>query len=123
MGSVRIRSFDGSVLVPAEGITSLDAVGTALVAQVPALGGPVVLAEGTPEEMSVAASSLMPGIADLGEGDWTLRAARSATGIVWQGTGVMPGDEVPTGTGDAGGGSAGAAWTAMGSTLRFSKKA
>lgn len=117
MGSVRIRSFDGSTLIPADRITSLDVVGTGLVAQVPSMGGPFVLAEGTPHELSDAAKSLMPGVAELGEGDWTLRATRSSTGIGWHGTALMPGSEDAGDPQEIGGAGFGAVSTAHNSKL------
>ncbi|CAG6393013.1 hypothetical protein NMG29_07100 [Streptomyces cocklensis] len=86
MSSVRIQSLDGGTLIPAERVTALDVVGGTLVAQVPSMGGPFVLAEGTPHELSDAAHALMPGITALGEGDHVVRATRSSTGIGWDAT-------------------------------------
>ncbi|SHL04264.1 hypothetical protein [Actinacidiphila paucisporea] len=112
MSSVRIRTYDGSTLIPAERITALDVSGSTLVAQVPSLGGPFVLAEGTPHELSDAAHALMPGITALGEGDHIIHATRSSTGIGWHATSS---DE--TGTESGGGG-----WAAV-STGHVQKKA
>ncbi|UWE08562.1 hypothetical protein [Actinacidiphila bryophytorum] len=100
MRSVRVRSFDGTALVPAEQITALDVVGATLVARAPALGGPFVLAEGSPHELAAAAHSLMPGIDALGPGTHTVRATRTSTGIGWQAT--TTDDESGTETGGAG---------------------
>ncbi|WUH93639.1 hypothetical protein OG900_28360 [Streptomyces sp. NBC_00433] len=122
MSSVRIRSHDGSTLIPAERITALDVLGTALVAQVPSMGGPFVLAEGTPHELSDAAHALMPGITGLGDGDHIVRATRSPTGIGWDATTYDATTYDETGAQSGGAQSGGAGWAAV-STGRVDKKA
>lgn len=83
MTVIRISSADGASLFPVEEITALRLGDGVLEADVASLGI-VTLAEGTESELADAARALLPGLAALGEGSFTVSAVREpGGGIGW----------------------------------------